>query len=90
MDKMKTINRIKEIIGDYTKYDLSQLNSNTALVEDMGLNSIELINIVSDIEDEFDIEIPVDQIVKFHLFFEIEEYVKNVLRTKGESYGIST
>lgn len=50
---------IRENIGDYNLV----INENTVLIADLGLSSLDLLNLVCLVEDEFDIEIP-DRMVK--------------------------
>lgn len=46
------------ILGEYVDCDPSEITSESALVDDLGLSSLEVINIVADFEDEFDVEVP--------------------------------
>lgn len=57
------IERLTEIIRDYKgNYDVV-LTKDTSIIADLGLNSLDLVNLVTDIEDEFDVEIP-DRAIK--------------------------
>ena len=49
--------RIIEILRRYTKFPAEEMGSETHLVKDLGLNSYDVITIITDFEDEFDIEI---------------------------------
>lgn len=46
------------ILGEYVDCDPSEITEESALVDDLGLSSLEVINIVADFEDEFDVEVP--------------------------------
>jgi acyl carrier protein len=46
------------ILGEYVDCDPSEITVESALVDDLGLSSLEVINIVADFEDEFDVEVP--------------------------------
>ncbi len=46
------------ILGEYVDCDPSEITAESALVDDLGLSSLEVINIVADFEDEFDVEVP--------------------------------
>ena len=46
-----------EILSDFIEPD-GKITMESALVEDLGLNSLEVINIVAAFEDEFGIELP--------------------------------
>lgn len=47
-----------EVICRYVDIDPAKLNENTNIRSELGLNSLELINIAVAIEDEFEFEIP--------------------------------
>ena len=52
------LDRIREVICRYVSIDLEKLTEETNIRSELGLNSLELINIAVAIEDEFDVEIP--------------------------------
>ena len=47
-----------EILGEFIDGDPSEITADSALVDDLGLSSLEVINIVAAFEDEFGIEVP--------------------------------
>ena len=56
------LEKITQIIHENTgNYELI-INEDTILLADLGLNSLDLLNLVCIVEDEFDIEIP-DRVV---------------------------
>lgn len=50
--------QVKELICQYVDVDPALITEETNIRSDLGLNSLELINIAVAIEDEFDLEIP--------------------------------
>ncbi|MBR5438575.1 MAG: acyl carrier protein [Clostridia bacterium] len=52
------LDRIREVICRYVSIDPEKLTEETNIRSELGLNSLELINIAVAIEDEFDVEIP--------------------------------
>ncbi len=50
--------RTVAILGEYVDCDPSEITEDSALIDDLGLSSLEVINIVADFEDEFGIEVP--------------------------------
>lgn len=59
------IEKLTEIIRDYTGNENLTLSENTVIIADLGLTSLDLVNLVVSIEDEFDIEIPDRKIKEF-------------------------
>ncbi len=49
---------LREVICRYVEIDPNTLTEETNIRSELGLNSLELINIAVAIEDEFDVEIP--------------------------------
>ena len=47
-----------EILGEFIDGDTSEITMDSALVDDLGLSSLEVINIVAAFEDEFGIAVP--------------------------------
>ena len=50
--------KLIEVICRYVDIDPAKLNENTNIRSELGLNSLELVNIAVAIEDEFEVEIP--------------------------------
>lgn len=55
------LERTVSILKEYCEID-GEITRDSALTEDLGLSSLDVINIVAEFEDEFDIEIP-DRII---------------------------
>lgn len=53
--------RTVEILSEYAGDD-AEITLESALVDDLGLSSLDVINVVAAFEDEFDIEVP-DRII---------------------------
>jgi len=52
------LEKVKEILMDYTEVPASEITLATDLVNDLDLNSLDVVNIVVAFEDKFEIEIP--------------------------------
>ncbi len=52
------LDRIREIICEFVDMDPKSITLETNIRKDLGLNSLELVNLAVDIEEEFDVEIP--------------------------------
>lgn len=67
------LEQVKEIISRYT--DVTKIEENSALEADLELSSFDVISIVADFEEEFDIEISDRDIPKFVYVRDIVEYL---------------
>ena len=52
------IDKLQSIVRKYSDDESITLTADMALLTDLGLNSFELVQLICEIEDEFNIEIP--------------------------------
>lgn len=52
------IDKLKEILAQYTDIPTETITAETVILRDLGLNSYSVMEIVTEIEDSFNIEIP--------------------------------
>lgn len=52
------LEKVKEILLEYTEVPASEITLTTDLAADLDLNSLDIVNIVVAFEDEFGLEIP--------------------------------
>lgn len=70
---------IKEILSEYSGVSIKEMTDETKLVSDLGLSSLDVVNIVVAFEEEFNIEIPDGEIKNFRTVKDIEVYLKNTV-----------
>lgn len=51
------IEKVKEILSDYTEASVDEIEPEMDLVKDLDLNSLDVVNLIVTFEDEFGIEI---------------------------------
>lgn len=56
--------RILEIIADQVNRSVDELDPSMEFIDDLNLDSIELVELIMSVEDEFDIEIDEDRLEK--------------------------
>lgn len=73
------LEKLIEVICKYVDIDPAKLNENTNIRSELGLNSLELVNIAVAIEDEFDVEIPDREVMNIETLADavkiIEKYI---------------
>lgn len=59
MNKEEAIQKLKEIVKPYVKneVELENINENTDFINDLNINSANLVDVILDVEEVFDIEI---------------------------------
>ena len=70
---------LKEIITMYADIDPDEINENSSLRSDLGLNSLVLRNMIVEVEDHYDIEIPEEDIMNFDTIGDVIEYLENAI-----------
>jgi acyl carrier protein len=68
--------RLIKILSDYTESDV-QITEDTDIMNDLGLSSFDIINLAGDVEDEFDIIIPDDDIPTLRTVGDVIAFIKN-------------
>lgn len=71
------IEKVIEILSEFTEMKTEQMNRDTKLVADMGLNSFDVVNVVVAFEEEFDIEIPDRAIRDLQTVGNIADYLES-------------
>ena len=72
--------QVKELLVDELSIDESNISMTSDLVNDLGINSLELTDLILLCEERFDIEIDDNAIKKFKSVGDVVEYIsKNVL-----------
>ena len=72
---MTTFEKLKKIISEQLYVDESKITMDSDIVEDFEADSIEMVDIVMDIEDEFGVEIPDDAMETMHRIGDVVEYI---------------
>lgn len=66
--------KVKEILSKYTEAE--SITEDVSLTQDLMLTSLEVVSMVGDFEDVFDIEIADEEIMKMKTVGDILEYLK--------------
>ncbi len=69
--------KITEIIRDQLGLEDAKIERETSLMKDLEVDSLDAVEVIMKIEDEFDIEIPDEDINAFKNLGDIADYVKN-------------
>ena len=57
---MQMIERVKNVIAKQLRMDISEIADDAAIVEDLGADSLDIVEMLMTLEDELDIIIPDD------------------------------
>lgn len=56
--------RVREVIAEKLKVELSQVTDNANITNDLGADSLDTVDIIMDLEREFDVSIPDEETEK--------------------------
>jgi acyl carrier protein len=67
--------RIKEIISDKLSVNVDEIVPQANIVDDLGADSLDEVELLMAFEDEFDIEIPDEDAMKFKTVKDVLSYI---------------
>ena len=71
--------RLKEIVMDRLDVEESQISDTASFVEDLGADSLDIVELIMGIEEEFDIEIPDEDAEKLKTVGDAISYISQKL-----------
>jgi len=79
MSEGTTEEKIKDIIVEQLGVNADQVKREAKMIEDLGADSLDAVELVMAIEEEFGIEVPDEEAEKLTAVGDIIEYVERVL-----------
>lgn len=73
------LEKLQKIIAEVLNVDTQEVTMETTFVEDLGADSLDIFQSVMGIEEEFDIEIPTEQVEKIVSVGDAVEEIKNLI-----------
>lgn len=73
--------RIKEIIADQLGVEIEKLRDDASFVQDLGADSLDVVELVMAFEEEFGIEIPDEDAEKIRTVGDVINYLKERVQT---------
>ena len=69
--------KIKQMLAEQLDADEDEMNMDTNIATDLGADSLDVVQLLSEIEAEFDIEIPDEEIENIRTIGDLTEYIQN-------------
>lgn len=70
------LEKLIELLCEQLDIEADEVNENTDIVNDLGADSLDVVDLVMTLEDEFDIEIPDEDIETIHTVGELARYLE--------------
>ena len=71
--------KIKAIIAEILELEEDTINNDASIIDDLGADSIAVMEIVMELEEEFGVEVPTDDILELKTLNDIVSYVEKKL-----------
>jgi acyl carrier protein len=81
-DKMAIRPKLKEIIVEQLAVDPERVKAEASFIDDLGADSLDIVELVMAMEEEFDLEIPDEDAEKLRTVGDVSKY----LRAKGKAF----
>lgn len=73
--KMEVVDRVKKIIIDQLGIDASKITEESSFVDDLGADSLDIVELIMAFEEEFDVEIPDEDAEKIKTVGDATKYL---------------
>ena len=73
---MDTFERIRELLAEQLDIDEDKITMDSDILEDFEADSLDVVDMVMTLEDEFGVEVPDEQIENFHTVGDVVRYVE--------------
>jgi acyl carrier protein len=67
--------RVRSLVADQLGVDISEVIPGANILDDLGADSLDVVELVMSLEDAFDIEVPDDVVEDMRTIGDIEKYV---------------
>ena len=75
--------KVIQIVSEQMSVDKSEITRQTSFVNDLNADSLDTVELVMELEDEFDMTIPDEQAEKLRTVGEAIDYIKKQLTVKS-------
>ena len=73
---MKIEDKVKKIIAEKLNVDISDVVPEATLIDDLGADSLAIVELIMTMEEEFDIEVPDEDVEKLATVKDANAYIK--------------
>jgi acyl carrier protein len=74
---MEILERVKKIIADQLGIDEDEVVPEASFIDDLGADSLDIVELIMAFEEEFDLEIPDEDAEKIKTVQDAVDYIKN-------------
>ncbi|AJC73363.1 acyl carrier protein [Pseudothermotoga hypogea DSM 11164 = NBRC 106472] len=78
MDRKEVFEKVTSILSDKLGVKQDKIEENSKLIDDLGADSLDLVDLVMALEEEFDVKIADDQLQKISTVKDVIDYIVKV------------
>ena len=75
-----TFEKVQKILAEQLELDADEITMDSSLVEDLGIDSLDFVDIVMSLEDEFDTEVPEEDMAGIKTVGDIVKYIEDKIQ----------
>ena len=79
--------KVQEKIAEQLGIDTDDITMESSFIEDLGADSLDIVELLMALEEEFDIEIPDEEAEKLVTVGDVVDYIKNNHKNKSRIIG---
>ncbi len=68
--------KVRDIISDQLGIDADEISMESSFMDDLGADSLDIVELIMALESEFDMEIPDEDAEKISLVSDVVDYIK--------------
>ena len=69
--------KIKEILSKQLRVDINDINDNTNIMDDLGADSLDIVEMLQTIECDFGLNIPDEDVQGLRTVADVADYIEN-------------
>lgn len=77
------LEKVREIVGEQMGVDKGEINMETSFVNDLNADSLDTVELVMELEDEFDMSIPDEEAEKLQTVGSAVEFIEKHIEAKA-------
>jgi acyl carrier protein len=72
---MSVDKRVREIVAEQLERDVNEVKNESSFIDDLGADSLDIVELVMKMEEEFSIEIPDEEAEKIKTVNDVVQYI---------------
>ena len=75
MDRQNVLEKTRKITAEHLGIELEKVHENSSFIDDLGADSLDIVELVMAAEEDFDVEIPDDTAESFTTVKDVVDYI---------------